>query len=60
LRIPHQMQDTEETLSYFKKLQEEKGSELDKVMLASKDLFDFEDQESIKMAYGNLLLTLQT
>jgi hypothetical protein len=54
------MQDTEETLSYFKKLQEEKGSELDKVMLASKDLFDFEDQESIKMAYGNLLLTLQT
>jgi hypothetical protein len=60
LRIPHQIQDTEKTLSYFQKLQEAKGSELDKVMLASKDLFDFEDQESIKMAYGNLLLTLQT
>jgi tagaturonate reductase len=60
LRLPHQMQDTEETLSYFNKLQQAKGSELDKVMLASKDLFDFEDQESLKIAYSNLLLTLPT
>ena len=60
LRLPHQMQDTEETLSYFNKLQQAKGSELDKVMLASKDLFDFEDQESLKTAYSNLLLTLPT
>lgn len=58
LRLPHQMQDTEETLSYFKKLHQAKGSELDKVMLACKDLFDFEDQESLKIAYSNLLLTL--
>ena len=57
LRLPHQMQDTEETLSYFMKLQQAKGSELDKVMLASKDLFDFEDQESLKIAYSQLLLT---
>jgi len=60
LRFPQQMQDTEDTLSYFLKLQQAEGSELEKVMLSSKDLFDFEDQESIKMAYGNLLLTLQT
>ena len=58
LRLPHQMQDTEETLSYFNKLQQAKGPELDKVMLASKDLFDFKDKESLKMAYSNLLLTL--
>lgn len=58
LRLPHQMQDTEEALSYFKQLQQAKGTELDKVMLASKDLFDFKDQEGIKMAYSKLLLTL--
>jgi hypothetical protein len=52
------MQDTEEALTYFKQLQQAKGSELDKVMLASKDLFDFEDLEGIKMAYSKLLLTL--
>jgi hypothetical protein len=57
LRFPQQIQDTEDTLSYFLKLQQAKGSELDKVMLASKDLFDFEDQESLKLAYINLLLT---
>lgn len=58
LRFPHQMQDTEETLSYFLKLQEAKVSELEKVMLASKDLFDFEDQECLKLAYNKLILTL--
>lgn len=58
LRLPHQMQDTEETLSYFKQLQQAKGTELDKVMLASKDLFDIEDEENLKMAYSNLLHTL--
>ncbi|MFZ9235960.1 MAG: tagaturonate reductase [Algoriphagus sp.] len=58
LRLPNQMQDTEEALTYFKQLQQAKGSELDKVMLASKDLFDFEDLEGIKMAYSKLLLTL--
>ncbi|MCM0042557.1 MAG: hypothetical protein NBV61_07305 [Algoriphagus sp.] len=58
LRLLHQMQDTEETLSYFKKLLQGKGSELDKVLRASKDLFDFEDQESLKLAYNKLILTL--
>ena len=58
LRLPHQMQDTKEALSYFKQLQQAKGTELDKVLLASKDLFNFEDQEGIKMAYSKLLLTL--
>jgi hypothetical protein len=56
LRFPQQMQDTEETLTYFLNLQQAKGSELDKVMLSSKDLFDFEDQESLKLAYNKLTL----
>jgi tagaturonate reductase len=54
LRSLQQMQDTEETLAYFLKLQQTKGSELENVLLASKDLFEFEDQESLKLAYKRL------
>jgi tagaturonate reductase len=58
LRLPHQMQDTDEVLSYFKQLKQAKGTELKKVMLASKDLFEIKDQESLKLAYNKLIRAL--
>ena len=54
LRYPELMRDTEETKNYFKQLQARDESELDKVILASQELFGFLDRSSLELAYANL------
>jgi tagaturonate reductase len=54
LRYPELMRDTEETKHYFKQLQDRDESELDKVILASQELFGFLDRSSLELAYTNL------
>jgi len=54
LRYPELMRDTEETKHYFKQLQARDESELDKVILTSKELFGFLDRSSLELAYANL------
>jgi len=54
LRYPELMRDTEETKNYFKQLQARDESELDKVILASQELFGFLDRSSLELAYTNL------
>ena len=54
LRYPELMRDTEETKYYFKQLQARDESELDKVILASQELFGFLDRSSLELAYVNL------
>ncbi len=54
LRYPELMRDTEETKHYFKQLQDRDESELDKVILASQELFGFLDRSSLELAYANL------
>ena len=54
LRYPELMRDTEETKNYFKQLRARDESELDKVILASQELFGFLDRSSLELAYANL------
>jgi tagaturonate reductase len=54
LRYPELMRDTEETKHYFKQLRARDESELDKVILASQELFGFLDRSSLELAYTNL------
>ena len=54
LRYPELMRDTEETKHYFKQLRARDESELDKVILASQELFGFLDRSSLELAYANL------
>jgi len=54
LRSPDQMRDSEENKRYFKHLQTYDGSELDKVIRASQELFGIEDRISLELAYSKL------
>jgi len=54
LRYSELMRDTEETKHYFKQLQARDESELDKVILASQELFGFLDRSSLELAYVKL------
>jgi tagaturonate reductase len=54
LRFPDQMRDSEENKRYFKQFQASDASELDKVILASQELFGIEDRISLELAYSKL------
>jgi tagaturonate reductase len=54
LRYPELMRDTEETKHYFKQLRARDESELDKVILASQELFGFLHRSILELAYTNL------
>jgi len=54
LRSPDQMRDSEENKRYFKHLQTYDGSELDKVIRASQELFGIEDRIGLELAYSKL------
>ena len=54
LRSPDQMRDSEANKQYFKQLQTNDTSELDKVIQASQELFGIEDRISLELAYSKL------
>jgi len=54
LQSPDQMRDSEENKRYFKQLQANDASELDKVIQASQELFGIEDRISLELAYSKL------
>jgi hypothetical protein len=48
------MRDSEANKQYFKQLQTNDASELDKVIQASQELFGIEDRISLELAYSKL------
>ncbi len=54
LQSPDQMRDSEANKQYFKQLQTNDASELDKVIQASQELFGIEDRISLELAYSKL------
>ena len=58
LRFLDLMRDSEENKLYFKQIQNEDASELDKVIQASQELFGLQDRSSLELAYASLQNTL--
>ena len=58
LRFPDLIRDSEENKQYFKQIQNGDASELEKVIRASQELFDFQDRSSLELAYASLVNSL--
>ena len=58
LRFPDLIRDSEENKQYFKQVQDEDASELEKVIRASEELFGFRDRSSLELAYAKLVTSL--
>ena len=58
LRFFDQMKDSEETKKYFMNLQKSTDHELNKIIQASKELYDLTDESSLISAYKELLKEL--